>query len=78
MKIRLIALALAVVMIFSLFAFTVSAAADDQPAEGTSDGTSVTRAEEVKWYFRIYNGHGQKRLWSVTYGYWLTDWIDIE
>lgn len=78
MKIRLIALVLAVVMIFSLFAFTVSAAADDQPTEGTSDGAGGTRTEEVKWYFRIYNGVVQRRLWSVTYGYWLTDWIDVE
>lgn len=78
MKIRLIALAMAVVMIFSLLAITASAAADDKPTEGTSDVTGATRTEEVKWYFRIYNGRGQKRLWSVTYGYWITDWIDIE
>lgn len=78
MKIRLIALALAVVMIFSLFAFTASAATDVQPTESSSVGTGSTRTEEVKWYFRIYNGVVQRRLWSVTYGYWLTDWIDVE
>lgn len=36
-----------------------------------------TRAEETAWYFRVHNGIVQKRLWSITYGYWLTDWIDI-
>lgn len=35
------------------------------------------RAEETAWYFRVLNGIVQKRLWSLTYGRWLTDWIDI-
>ena len=35
----------------------------------------VTYAEEVKWYYRDVNGRQQKRLWSRTYGYWITDWI---
>lgn len=36
-----------------------------------------TRAEETTWYFRVHNGMLQKRLWSITYRYWKTDWIDI-
>lgn len=36
-----------------------------------------TRAEETAWYYRVYYGMVQKRLWSLTYGYWKTDWIDI-
>lgn len=36
-----------------------------------------TRAEETRWYFRVLNGMVQKRLWSLTYGRWLTDWIDV-
>lgn len=36
-----------------------------------------TRAEETVWYFRTYHGVRQMRLWSLTYGHWLTDWIDI-
>ena len=36
-----------------------------------------TYSEEVSWYYRKINGKGQKRLWSRTYGYWLTDWIWI-
>lgn len=35
----------------------------------------VTYAEEVKFYYRMVNGREQKRLWSRTYGYWLTAWI---
>lgn len=32
-------------------------------------------AEESKWYYRDVMGGKQKRLWSRTYGYWITDWI---
>lgn len=35
------------------------------------------RAEETEWIVRNYNGRIQKRLWSITYGKWLTDWIDM-
>ena len=40
--------------------------------------TADTRTSEVVWYTRTYNGKLQKRLWSTTYGIWLTDWIDVE
>lgn len=36
-----------------------------------------TRQEETEWYFRIYLGRRQMRLWSITYERWLTDWIDV-
>ncbi len=44
------------------------------------DPGSVTEPckEEKKWFFRIHNGHLQRRLWSITYMKWLTDWITIE
>lgn len=32
-------------------------------------------AEKVSWYYRKVNGKEQKRLWSRTYGHWITDWI---
>lgn len=31
-------------------------------------------AEQTEWYYRTYNGNKQRRLWSITYGKWLTDW----
>lgn len=40
----------------------------------SNDGT---RAEETEWIYRRWNGLVQMRLWSITYGYWLTDWITI-
>ena len=41
-------------------------------------GYELMRVEEFKWYYRTYNGHCQMRLWSVTYGHWVTDWIDCD
>ena len=32
--------------------------------------------EETVWVTRNYYGREQKRLWSITEGRWLTDWID--
>jgi len=37
--------------------------------------TSVARAEETVWYYRMQNGVTEKRLWSITRRVWLTDWI---
>ena len=57
----------------SLFStFYVSAAAAELVSEDPANVEE--RAEEVVWIFRDYNGRLQKRLWSVSYGKWLTDW----
>ena len=36
------------------------------------------RADEFMWFYRVYNGQRQKRLWNITRGYWMTDWIDCD
>lgn len=76
MKKRVISFLLAIVMIFSALILTVSAANMGDATEALSESSGQARAEEVKWYYRTYNGVLQMRLWSVTYGYWLTDWIN--
>lgn len=38
------------------------------------DGGAVIQAEETEWRYRVVDGKLQKRLWSITYGEWLTDW----
>ena len=41
-------------------------------------GDVMPTAEQTQWYVRVNeNGQLQKRLWSITYGVWLTDWIDV-
>ena len=74
-----ISLFLALLMfLFTLAPLQVSAAEEPDGAavceEGNEEGSA--RSAETIWYTRTINGVTQKRLWSVTYGYWLTDWID--
>lgn len=78
---RILSLLFALVIAMSL---SVPAFADGVE---TPDGSDIeiiavkpgdsSRAEETTWYFRVYHGMVQKRLWSLTYRRWLTDWIDI-
>lgn len=36
------------------------------------------RAEQTKTYYRtLSNGQVQYRVWSITQGKWLTDWINM-
>ncbi len=79
MKLRktLLALFLALLTVGSCAAasaagVSASAQAIDRP------GVASPQAEETMWYTRWYNGKQQKRLWSITHGIWLTDWIDID
>lgn len=70
------ALSLCLLLCSSLFSFT--AFAGEAPAVPTAEiqGTAVQpRYEETRWYYRIYNGVAEKRLWSITYSKCLTDWM---
>lgn len=54
-------------------------AADVQPSVDTYGIEEIQpRIEETRWYFRTVDGVKQMRLWSITYGKWLTDWITVE
>ena len=69
-----------IVLIMCLSLSTVAIAESIQSEESVISTNIVdepARAEETIWYFRTYNGRAQMRLWSLTYGKWLTDWIDI-
>ena len=63
-------------LVFSICCMPAFAAAPE-PAED-SQSTVEPRATETTWITRTYNGKLQKRLWSITYQVWLTDWIDVE
>lgn len=52
------------------FAAETSAVVDEMK----SQSVVVPYAEQTTWYFRIVDGRLQKRLWSNTYGKWLTEW----
>ena len=70
---------LALVLVGSLAGTTeafAAASVDVAPSIVRTEDTS-TRAENTKWYFRDNNGTYEKRLWSITEGVWLTDWIPV-
>lgn len=73
---RIICFLLVLIMCLScsVFAFADYATA----RENTTIMEIGNRAEETVWYYRITSdGLLQRRLWSITYGYWLTDWETI-
>ncbi|MEG0835029.1 MAG: hypothetical protein RR413_06255 [Christensenellaceae bacterium] len=35
------------------------------------------KAEELVWYYRLHNGVYQRRLWNLTWGYWVTEWANV-
>lgn len=74
---RCVCTAMAAVLLFGISA---QAAPLVSPQEIGMDAASLVepKSEELKYYFRIYNGKWQYRIWSVTYGRWVTDWIDFE
>lgn len=39
------------------------------------DNIVSERVEQTIWYYRVRDGIKEKRLWSLTYGYWKTDWM---
>lgn len=68
-----------IVLIAMLLSISVTAFADYSgfPVSGETTEEN-TRAEETEWHYRITDdGLLQMRLWSITYGYWKTDWITI-
>ena len=78
---RIVSLLLALVMCLSL---SVAAFAENSNVPSEENGEELIipgdqpRAEETQWYYRITDdGLFQRRLWSITYRKWLTDWITI-
>ncbi len=70
-----------ILLVVLLFCSTLPIAYADSYTEcGNSvvvqdEDSKEPRVEEVGWIYRNNNGVIEKRLWSYTYGRWLTDWI---
>ncbi len=72
---KILSILLAVMMFCSIIPV---AYADSYESIAIQDGEEIeTRAEQTGWYYRDNNGVLEKRLWSYTYGKWLTDWIPV-
>lgn len=76
MKKKLLAAVMAGLLTLSLVG--AAAAADIPPTPGVDTEDITPFAEEREWHFRVVNGKVQMRLWSITEGKWLTDWMDME
>ena len=79
---KLVSLLLSLVLLLSLsvpaFAEPANQPEEDEIVFVSKEPGEPGRLEETEWYYRITeSGLIQKRLWSLTYGYWLTDWITI-
>ena len=78
--IRLIAISVTLVLLVGAApALAVSHVLEEsvytQPTE--SEVEAEIEGEVTEWYFRNNNGICEKRLWSVTYGKWLTAWMPV-
>ncbi|MBR3018768.1 MAG: hypothetical protein IKH57_17080 [Clostridia bacterium] len=73
---RIITIIILLVLLTSLLPLSVNAAAL-QRKETEIVEEEIQRAEQTEWYYRINNGVLEKRLWSITYQRWLTDWIPV-
>lgn len=63
--------------LFSPCAFAESVSSDLDGYSINTNSPISTLTEQKEWILRVYNGYRQKRLWSITYNKWLTDWITI-
>lgn len=73
----ILALAMCLTLCATAFAETTTPSHERAQTE-ESETTEPTRAEETEWYYRVVNNYYvQRRLWSITYGYWLTEWETI-
>ncbi len=66
-------LSLAILMVTALLSTGYTAHAQEININSTN-GDVVIFAEETEWYFRVVDGRLQRRLWSITWGKWLTEW----
>lgn len=62
-------------LLCTLVLFSMSIAPAQAYAPPDDEGGAITYAETVRWYFRMNNGVKEMRLWSITDGRWLTDWV---
>ncbi|MEA5095296.1 MAG: hypothetical protein VB128_10100 [Sedimentibacter saalensis] len=71
--IRCFAISLLAILLSTVYSPEYSAYAAESTIY-TKDGGAVIQAEETEWKYRVLDGKLQRRLWSITYARWLTDW----
>lgn len=74
---RVMTFILAVLMCQALAGPALATDAQPEAYACSEVGEIQPRIEETMWYVRTVDGVKQMRLWSITYGKWLTDWITV-
>ena len=64
-------------MAFSFTAPAMATAYVEPISEASGQEISTIDTEMTQFYWRTYNGKLQYRVWSITYGRWITDWTDL-
>ncbi|MDR2953461.1 MAG: hypothetical protein LBV43_00065 [Prevotella sp.] len=66
-------------MASSLMTMPVFASNTAVPRQSNSDRSELVKQEQTVWKYVVNDATGVllKRLWSLTYGKWLTDWITV-
>lgn len=61
----------------TLFGMVLPASANAVYEPNAEESEIQPRVEETIWYYKSEDGIMYMRLWSLTYGRWLTDWIAV-
>jgi hypothetical protein len=48
-----------------------------EPVNIVVEEENSINTEMTQFYWRTYNGRLQYRVWSITYGRWITDWTYV-
>lgn len=75
MKKRILTAVAALMCTLTLFAAGIAPAHAYAPPSG--EGGVSTQAEQFCWCYEVHNGVLEMRLWSLTYGEWVSDWIPV-
>jgi hypothetical protein len=76
MKVKRFVSMLLLLIAMSAFALPVSAVGIASEV-AVMDASPTPHWEETQWFFRINNGVPEQRLWSHTFGRWITVWHPV-
>lgn len=74
---KFIILLLVVFLLMEIVPVNASAYFSSQHVSAVAE-VSGAYAQQTQWVYRTYEGRRQMRLWSITEGRWLTDWIGCD
>ena len=74
-KIASIILVVLTLLLLTMPAYAINAKSETTTISSIYIKAITERGEVTEWVFRINNGILEMRLWSVTYGKWLTEWM---